>query len=315
MVLIVTLNPSIDLLYFEKNFSLGAHNRFQNSKIMAAGKGINCARALSCLGTDAIALSLVGGLSGEFFKRHLEQETFHPRYIPINAETRHSITIMHNDNIHTEIVEAGPTVDATLKQDIFNIILKNIVEENIHIVSLNGSVCTDDSNFYNDLIHFLRHNVSKPIKILADFSRTSLDRIVNHATEQPDFIKPNLDEFSELIGQQLTTKEQVIDYLRQHPSPIPYTFVSCGEQGAVAQFNHQLYNVTAPTIHLINPTGSGDSTVAGAIYAFQHNMTDEDIIRFATASGTANAMENGVGIARRETVDQLLPQVIIEKVQ
>lgn len=29
MVLIVTLNPSIELLYFEKNFTLGAHNRFQ----------------------------------------------------------------------------------------------------------------------------------------------------------------------------------------------------------------------------------------------------------------------------------------------
>ncbi|MGT2755099.1 1-phosphofructokinase family hexose kinase [Streptococcus ovis] len=314
MVLIITLNPSIDLLYFEKNFSLGVHNRFQNSIIMAAGKGINCARALSYLGTKATALSLVGGLSGEFFKKHLEQESFYPRYIPIDAETRHSITIMHNDNIHTEIVETGPKVDAPLKQEIFDTILKTIIEQNIHIVSINGSVHTDDSNFYNDLIQFLRSNISKPIKILADFSRASLDQIFNHATEQPDFIKPNLNEFSELIGQNLTSKEQVIDYLRKHPSPIPYTFVSCGEQGAIAQFNNQLYNVTAPTIDLVNPTGSGDSTVAGAIYAFQHNMADEDIIRYATASGTANAMENGVGVARREIVDKLLSQVMIEKI-
>ncbi len=314
MVLIVTLNPSIDLLYFEPNFSLGAHNRFHNSTIMAAGKGINCARALSYLGTNAIALSLVGGLSGEFFKKHLENETFESRYIPINAETRHSITIMHNDNVHTEIVEAGPKVDNNLKQEIFDSILRIIQEKNIRIISLNGSVHSDDDYFYNDLIYFLRKNTPKNTRILADFSRTALQNIVHKAIEYPDFIKPNIEEFCQLTGELMTSKQEVLEYLVKSPSPIAYTLVSCGEEGAIAQFNNKLYNVTAPTIQLVNPTGSGDSTVAGAIYAFEHNMSDEDIIRYATASGTANAMENGVGIARREIVESLLYQVIIKRV-
>lgn len=314
MVLIVTLNPSIELLYFEKNFTLGAHNRFQNSTIMAAGKGINCARALSYLGINATALTLVGGKSGEFFKQHLAQEKFHPLYIPIDGETRHSITIMHNDNIHTEIVEAGPKVDQGLKSQIFDTLLQVIKEKNISIVSLNGSVHSDDRDFYNDLIQFLRENTDSTLKILADFSQTALQKIVNDAIHLPDFIKPNMEEFCQLTGLSVTTKQEILDYLMDKSSPIPYTLVSCGEQGAIAQFNGKLYDVTAPSINLVNPTGSGDSTVAGAIYAFEQNLSDEDIIRYATASGTANAMENGVGVARKEIVEKLIPQVIIKEI-
>ena len=106
-----------------------------------------------------------------------------------------------------------------------------------------------------------------------------------------------------------------MEYIKENPLPIPYTLVSCGEEGAIAQFGGQLYDVTAPSIDLVNPTGSGDATVAGAIYAFKHHLPDEEVIRYAIASGTANAMENGVGIARREIVDHLLDRVMIEKIE
>lgn len=315
MVLIITLNPSVDLLYFEPTFRLGVHNRFQNSTIMAAGKGINCSRALSYLGEKVTSLSLVGGLTGEFFKKHLENEIFESLYIPIQAETRHSITIMHDDNVHTEIVEAGPKVCPEMKKVIFDKILKIVTEKNIEIISLNGSVHSDDEHFYNDLVNFLRKCTAPGTKILADFSRTALQQIVHHATSFPDFIKPNIEEFCQLTGLSFNNKHEVLDYIKENPLPIPYTLVSCGEEGAIAQFSGQLYDVTAPTIDLVNPTGSGDATVAGAIYAFKHRLPDEEVIRYAIASGTANAMENGVGIARREIVDHLLDRVVIEKIE
>ncbi|MGT2716384.1 1-phosphofructokinase family hexose kinase [Streptococcus respiraculi] len=315
MVLIVTLNPSVDLLYFEKNFSLAAHNRFQHSTIMAAGKGINCSRALSYLGIQATSLALVGGKTGVFFKELLKTETFHPVFLSIDDETRHSITIMHNDGVHTEIVEAGPKVSSPeLRLEIFDTILKLAKKEKPHVISLNGSVHSDDPYFYNDLIALLRRNLPSETKIFADFSKESLHLIVNDSFYKPDFIKPNIDEFSELIGQSLSDKQQVLNYLKATPIPVPYTLVSCGEQGAIAQFNGKLYDVTAPSIELVNPTGSGDSTVAGAIYAFEHGMSDEMVIRYAIASGTANAMEQGVGVAKNEVVSLLLDQVIIKPI-
>ncbi|CQR24073.1 tagatose-6-phosphate kinase [Streptococcus varani] len=314
MVLIITLNPSIDLLYFEPSFALGTHNRFNNSTIMAAGKGINCSRALSYLGENASSLSLVGGLCGNFFKKLLEVEEFESIYIPIEAETRHAITIMHDDNVHTEIVETGPKVSSDMKEKIFSEILKIIKEKKIEIISINGSVYSDDKYFYNDLIQLLRKEANPNTKILADFSRAALQNIFGQSTSFPDFIKPNMEEFGQLTGLKISKKQEVIDYLKKNPSPIPYTLVSCGEQGAIAQFNGHLYDVTAPSIQLVNPTGSGDSTVAGAIYAFKNHLSDENIIRYAIASGTANAMETGVGIARREIVEQLLEQVNIKKI-
>lgn len=314
MVLIVTLNPSVDLLYFEPQFVLGKHNRFNSSTIMAAGKGINCSRALSHLGISATSLALVGGKTGEFFKQHLADENFQSLYIPIEDETRHSITVMHNQGTHTEIVEAGPKVSSELKTIIFNRILDIAKQEKPSIISLNGSVHSDDPYFYNELITLLREELDYPVTIVTDFSRQALYNIVHKALHKPDFIKPNIHEFSELVGQELSSKEEVLNHLLTTPSPIPYTLVSCGEQGAIAQFNGQLYDVTAPTIDLVNPTGSGDASVAGAIYAFANKLDDENIIRYAIASGTANAMENGVGVAPKEIVQRLLDQVTIHPI-
>ncbi|HFI0086759.1 hexose kinase [Streptococcus suis] len=314
MVLIVTLNPSVDLLYFEPQFVLGKHNRFNSSTIMAAGKGINCSRALSHLGISATSLALVGGKTGEFFKQHLEDENFQSLYIPVEDETRHSITVMHNQGTHTEIVEAGPKVSSELKTIIFNRILDIAKQEKPSIISLNGSVHSDDPYFYNELITLLREELDHPVTIVTDFSRQALYNIVHKALHKPDFIKPNIHEFSELVGQELSSKEEVLTHLQTNPSPIPYTLVSCGGQGAIAQFNGQLYDVTAPTIDLVNPTGSGDASVAGAIYAFANKLDDESIIRYAIASGTANAMENGVGVAPKEIVQRLLDQVTIRPI-
>lgn len=313
MVLIVTLNPSIDLLYFEETFLPGKHNRFHNATIMAAGKGINCARALSYLGTSALAFNVIAGNSGTYLQQLLKKESFTSQFLHAPGETRHAITIMHDGNTHTEIVEEGPLIDASVKEKIFSNILQTIQEKNISILSLNGSVHTKDTDFYTDLIQLVRKTAPE-VTILTDFSRASLQSILEHPHAQPDFVKPNLDEFNEVTGQTYTQKSQVINHLKQHPFPIPYTLISCGEQGAVAQFNGQLYDVTAPTIQLVNPTGSGDSTVAGAIYAFNKQLNDEDILRYAIASGTANAMESGVGVIRSETFQELFNAVTIKKV-
>ncbi len=39
--------------------------------------------------------------------------------------------------------------------------------------------------------------------------------------------------------------------------------MSLGAQGALAKHNHTFYRVNIPTISVLNPVGSGDSTVAG----------------------------------------------------
>lgn len=313
MVLIITLNPSIDLLYFEQSFSLGKHNRFRQATTMAAGKGINCARALSHLGESSLTFSLVAGDSGVYFQQLLKKENFSSQFLRVPGETRHAITIMHNGNTHTEIVEDGPFIDYTVQEKIFSTILQLIQEQQCPIISLNGSVNAQDSKFYIHLIEQIR--LQRPhAKILADFSRTALQSVLEHPHAKPDFIKPNLDEFNEVMGQDFKTKEEIISYLQEYPSPISYTLISCGEQGAVAQFNGQIYDITAPKITLVNPTGSGDSTVAGAIYAFNKKLGDEDILRYAIASGTANAMEYGVGVISTDNLSELLKEVKIQKI-
>lgn len=43
---------------------------------------------------------------------------------------------------------------------------------------------------------------------------------------------------------------------------------------------------------MVNPVGSGDSTVVGIASAIVHNLSDKDFLRHANALGMLNAQEN-----------------------
>ena len=45
----------------------------------------------------------------------------------------------------------------------------------------------------------------------------------------------------------------------------------------------------APKVKTVNPVGSGDSLLAGYLYAALRGLPDEDALKFANAAGAANA--------------------------
>lgn len=60
---------------------------------------------------------------------------------------------------------------------------------------------------------------------------------------------------------------------------IEWIIVSLGAQGAFAKHNHTFYRVNIPTISVLNPVGSGDSTVAGITSAILNHENDHDLLK------------------------------------
>lgn len=314
MILTVTLNPSMDYIYHINHFNLGKQNRFNPPTKMPGGKGINASRTIASLNNKVLAFTLLGGTNGKMIHEELKKEKFSNYNIEIKEESRNAITIMHDNQTHTEIVEEGPNVSEAQKQEIFTSIMDIINTNNIKIVSINGSVNTINEFFYNELLELLRERIDYDLTILMDISKDKLKNIVNHSQYRPDFIKPNIIEFGELFDKEITKKAEVIAILKQYNIDIPYILVSCGADGAVAKVNNKIYDIGIPSIQLINPTGSGDATVGGVAHSFEHNFDDEAILRQAMACGVANAMEPGVGVVSQENVAAIYNKVTIKEV-
>ncbi|MFX3752218.1 PfkB family carbohydrate kinase, partial [Streptococcus suis] len=78
-------------------------------------------------------------------------------------------------------------------------------------------------------------------------------------------IKHNTEELSQLIGKEFTydiqdLKSVLYDQLFQG---IDWIVVSLGAKWAFSKHNDMFYRVRITKIKVVNPVGSGDSTVAG----------------------------------------------------
>lgn len=315
MIISLTLNPSVDYLYEIDSFQLGKLNRFKNPVRMVGGKGINAGRTASILGSKVWATGVLAGKNGELVRSILEKEKFSIDFLDIDGETRNAITIMHNNGIQTEMIEVGPYVNETTEEEILKkIIQQNNISTNIEVICLCGSVNSKNENLYQNFIKIIKKKLGNDIKILADISRTQLKNVLE-SDYKPYFIKPNIHEFSEIIDTVVNTKEEIVYHLKNSNlfDGVPLIIVSCGEDGAIAKFNKEIYDLKIPTIDLVNPTGSGDATVGGVAYALDNKLTTEEILRYAMASGVANAMEEAVGFVDKKNVDDIKNKIIIKK--
>lgn len=99
MILTVTLNPSMDSIYFTDTFVLGAMNRCSNPIKAVGGKGINAGRTAAILGGKVTAMGVLAGKNGELIRHELEQERFKTKFISIFGESRNAVTVMNREKI------------------------------------------------------------------------------------------------------------------------------------------------------------------------------------------------------------------------
>ena len=148
--------------------------------------------------------------------------------------------------------------------------------------------------------------------VVLDCSGKALVEVLENE-HKPKVIKPNTEELSQLIGKDVSKnpdelKEVLKDKLFEN---IEWIIVSLGADGAFAKHNDKFYKVNVPKIEVVNPVGSGDSTVAGITSAIHENANDEDLLRKANVLGMLNAMEKLTGFVNLENYDKLFNEVEI----
>lgn len=304
MILTITLNPSVDISYQLTNFQLNKSNRSLITNKTAGGKGLNVTRVLNCLEIPVKATGFLGGTNGLFIQKELDELNIQHDFVPITADTRNCIAVLHDSN-QTEILEEGPILSKS-EYELFLHKIEKLFPEVTMIVA-SGSIPKGlDTSFYKDLIK-IANRYQKPF--LLDTSGEALEKAIEAI---PTFIKPNRSEFEILIGHELETEEDVLKALKKAVPHIPYVMVTLGEKGAFVKHDEKIFKVTIPQVKTINPVGSGDATVAGFAAGLYQGLNNSELFSYSILMGLLNAMEIKTGFVNPSMITKYMKDIHVE---
>lgn len=309
MILTITANPSVDISYNIENLKIDDVNRVELVNKDAGGKGIHVSYVLNELGENVINSGFVGGKLGEFIEKRLDERKISHDFIKLDDETRNCIAIIH-DNKQTEILEKGPTISFEKEKEFLDHLEK--LSKNIEIINISGSLPKGlDASFYQKIIKFAKEN---KIFVSLDTSGNTLKEIVKGEIK-PDLIKPNETEIKDIIEKEFPENEEEIRKIFEK-SPlkdIPYVIISQGKDGAIFKIKNKIYKAKVPKVKAINPVGSGDSTLAGALSAIYNKEDDEDFIKKSMTCGLLNVLNEEIAHININDFDKYKEKIEIKE--
>ncbi len=308
MILVVNLNASVDKRYELNDIKKDTVMRARSVENTPGGKGIHVANVATILKENCLVTGFIGGKSGEFIEENLKYYGIKQDFVKIKGETRECLAFITDDLIQTEILEPGPTVTVNEKEEFLEKYI-NLVNDSDVIVASGSLPKNTPNTFYRNLIEYAN---KKGKKFLLD---TSGEPLKEGIEAKPYFIKPNKDEIEVLTGRKINSVEDAVREIKEfHEKGIKFVVISLGKDGSIAGINNELYRVTFPQVEVVNPVGSGDSYVAGIAIGIERGYDVRDILKLASACGTANALEKETGFVSKSIVEKLFNKVEVKKI-
>lgn len=302
MIYTLTLNPAIDYYMSMENFQLGSLNSLEEGYTLPGGKGINVSKVLKNFSVESKALGFVGGFTGDYIKKHLNEYEIESDFIELQENTRINIKLKTKDS-ETEIAGKSPTIS---KENIAELLKKFEEIKKDDVVILSGSVPNSISkSIYADIIKLL----PKDCKVILD---TRGLPFVEGLKEGVFLTKPNNHELEEFFNRKLNNIEEIIQAGKDLQAlGSKNVLISLGKDGSILITEKEVYIGNAPQGKLISSVGAGDSMVAGVVYGIAKGMTLEDSYKYGIASGSSTAFSEG--LTTFEGMNSLLNKIEIKK--
>ncbi|HMK39835.1 MAG TPA: PfkB family carbohydrate kinase, partial [Bacteroidota bacterium] len=116
------------------------------------------------------------------------------------------------------------------------------------------------------------------------------DPLARGLESRPDFLKPNREEYEKTFGTRLRGESDMVEAARRLVAlGARYSLITDGAAPFAAADARGAWIVTPPRVEAVDPTGSGDSMIAGILYGLRKSWPFVDCLRFGAAAGAANA--------------------------
>jgi 6-phosphofructokinase 2 len=301
------MNPAIDA-------SCAVESVFPDHKLRCGpvchepgGGGVNVSRAIRNLGGDSTVLYLAGGPSGEMFGVLLEREGLKHQAVSIENWTRENFTVTESaSGQQYRFVTPGPAVSA----EEWNACLEKIsgIDALPEFVVASGSLPPNvPADFYARLAKRVHEQGSR---FVLDTSGAALAESLRGGNVY--LVKPSMRELREFVGRELTREseqdEAAIQIVKSGQAEI--VVVSMGAAGAFLATAERCERIRSPSVPVKSKVGSGDSMVAGIVFALARDMPIRDAVRFGIACGAAAVMMPGTQLCQREDAERLFAQIM-----
>ncbi|WP_200304036.1 1-phosphofructokinase family hexose kinase [Streptomyces adelaidensis] len=302
MILTVTLNTALDITYRVRNLRPHGTHRVTEVTERPGGKGLNVARVLAALGHEVTATGFVGGATGRAVQDQLTRTPgVVDALLPVEGATRRTIAVADTaSGDTTQLNEPGPLI-ASAEWSAFQEAYADLLRS-ASAVALCGSLPPGlPVGAYAGLIRTAR---TLGVPVLLDTSGEPLRRGV---AARPDLVKPNADELAELTGSHEPSRASR-DARRRGAQAV---VASLGPDGLLAHTPEGHWRATPPRRFRGNPTGAGDSAVAGLISGLIDRLPWPDRLARAVALSAATVLTPVAGEFDREVYEDLVGRVVV----
>ncbi|MEV4680944.1 1-phosphofructokinase family hexose kinase [Streptomyces kurssanovii] len=301
MILTVTLNAALDITY--KVAALTPHTTHRVGEVVErpGGKGINVARVLAALGHECVVTGFAGGATGAVLRGMLAPLAPHDALVEIAGTTRRTIAVTDGTSGDTtQLNEPGPTVlpeEWTAFLSSYDSLLRDA-----DAVALCGSLPPGiHVGAYAELVRRAR---ARQVPVLLDTSGEPLRRGI---AARPDLVKPNADELAQLTG-----SREPLRATRDARRRGAHTVVaSLGPDGLLATTPDGTWQAAPPEPVRGNPTGAGDSAVAGLLSGLVAGLSWPERLSRAVALSTATVLATAAGEFDAAAYERLLGRVTV----
>lgn len=301
MILTVTLNAALDITYRVPRLQPHATNRITEVSERPGGKGLNVARVLAALGHRTVATGFAGGGTGEALRALLAETDVTDALVPVGGTTRRTVAVADTSSGDTtQLNEPGPTVSPA-EWDTFLGTYRELLGE-ARAVALCGSLPPGvPVDVYARLTRAAR---SAGVPVLLDTSGEPLRRGL---AARPDLAKPNADELAALTGSTEPLRA-ARDARRRGAHAVA---ASLGPDGMLAVTADGAWQAAPPQRIAGNPTGAGDSAVAGLLSGLVEELPWPDRLARAVALSAATVRAPAAGEFDAATYEELLGRVVV----
>lgn len=322
MIHCILLNPTIDKIFHVPELQLGYTYNLKEFFEFPVGKAISVALTVREFSEEVFVVALIGKEEIPIYDHFLNMKQIKHYIILVEGRTRQNITIIdEKSNNPTHFRMPGFSVTDNEINQIFQYLETQIGTDDYVVFS--GS-CPKGTPI--DLFIRISFIISKKkANLVIDTSGAYLSSIKE---AKPRFIKGNLEEIVEVLGQKLIETQE----LTANPTEIQlkeftqsirmkldeslwFIILTLGKYGALLVTKENAYYSQIQLKDAPYTVGSGDAFLGGLLIGLQKKLGFIEILKIATACGAANTQKMGAGILDKEIAETYIKEVKIKEIE
>lgn len=311
MILTLTPNPSLDLLFEAHLLAWDDANRVEPPRRRPGGQGINVVRAARALGGRALAVAPLGGPVGRELEETLAAEGTPFRAVPIAGETRMFVGVRERGTGRSLLVNPrGPEIAPGERDALLAAVSEAIEAGRPAWVACCGSVPPGlPAGFYAEVGALARRHGAR---FVTDGDGDALRLAAEGGC---DLLVPNAHEAGRLLALEV---DDAVTAARAAPALLRYgptlAAITLGADGAVCAAAGGVWHAVGPRLRQGSAVGAGDAFLAALVLAMQDGAEPPEALRAAVAAGTAVLLSTGAALLRREDAEGLAGDVVVRRV-